>query len=241
MIYRSNFTAPDLAPRFKKTISRTMPHSRGHDVLSEQFEDERLKIYENCGFWTHDEAAILYTCAQIWRGWWIDIGAHTGWTASHIDATGNMVVAVEPMLQVGEFRQRFDENTEESSGIARYLMRSDEFFETHMPQQEKLFAGAVIDGDHDHPWPLNDAMMIEARASASACILIHDFSGEPTYAAARFLRAAGWKLKIYYTPHMIACAYRGEYLPVDHVRDNAVDWLPVRRALIDAGFVTEAS
>ncbi len=68
MIYRSNLSAPDLQTCFRHVASRPMPHSQGHDVtthFSDKADDDPVfGIYKQCGFWTHDEAAILYNVAN---------------------------------------------------------------------------------------------------------------------------------------------------------------------------------
>jgi hypothetical protein len=59
MIYRSNPVAPDLTPFFK--LKEPAMQMMGHDVPSDPDFDP------NCGFLTHDEAAILFACASSCR------------------------------------------------------------------------------------------------------------------------------------------------------------------------------
>ena len=95
MIYRSNFTSPDLTPHFKYLHSRVMGHSFGHDVPSDWVDkaddDPAFGIYKRCGMWTHDECAILHNVAKLVQpGRCLDIGCHTGWTTAHIAAAHPM-------------------------------------------------------------------------------------------------------------------------------------------------------
>jgi hypothetical protein len=72
-----NLTAPDLSSHFRLR-NPPMQHC-GHDEPSDP------DFLPNCGFWTHDEAALLYTIANsVPRGTWVDIGARLGWTAAHV-------------------------------------------------------------------------------------------------------------------------------------------------------------
>src|SRR5712664_503966 len=100
MIYRSNLTAPDLAPHFK--LADQVVQHMGHDCPSDpDFEPA-------CTFLTHDEAAILYRIAKAWPKRWADIGARLGWTAAHLIAGGASVCAIDPQLQFQTFLARFE-------------------------------------------------------------------------------------------------------------------------------------
>ena len=226
MIYRSNLTCPDLTPYFKHTVSRPMPHSFGHDVLSDwgdkADDDPIFGIYKRCGFWTHDEVAILYNIAKQLGGRWLDIGGHTGWTAAHVAAAGCEVHSIEPMYR-GEYgmewNRRLIENFSDLNGqilpATFHAIRSDEFFAVNVPD----FKGVVIDGDHDRPHPLNDAI---ESANRSNLILFHDAIGEPAQEGIRYLVEHGFNLKIYETPHVVACCWHGDFEPPHHVPDPRV-------------------
>lgn len=242
MIYRSNLTAPDLQPFFKHLHCRPMGHSMGHDVLSDFADrpagDKLLGLYKNCGFWTHDEAAILFNIARSLQGSWLDIGCHTGWTAAHIAMAGCRTSAVDPMLPVEEFRDRALENLSELGDaqhhIFLYPQRSNEFFAGQ--GKTERFAGVVIDGDHCSPCPLQDARNAEARLNETGFILFHDFIGRPVREGVEYLRARGFNCRVYWTPHMIACCRRGDVQPPDHVRDPRIDWDAVQRTMGDFDF-----
>jgi len=241
MIYRSNLRCPDLTPHFKHLTCRTMGHSMGHDVLSDfadyPADDPVFGLYKNCGFWTHDEAAILYNVALRLGGYrssnWLDIGAHTGWTFLHLAACATVaaVTALEPMTRLQGFLDRFEENTESHFGVLEKLsyQRSEEFFDGNgdIPQ----FSGVVIDGDHDKPWPLHDAVHSSMHLETPGVIMLHDLTGEPVQEAALWLMDHGFKCRVYYTPHMVACCYRGDFEPPVHVRDSAINWDAVKRSM----------
>lgn len=225
MIYRSNLVAPDLTPQFRFLHSRVMGHSFGHDVLSDWADkadtDPLFGLYKKCGFWTHDEAAILYNIARQVRGQWVDIGSHTGWTAAHIQAAGvDSVAMVDPLYAVEEIRNRAAMNV--SPGHAWHLksMTSAQFFKTHVDK----FNGIVIDGDHEPGEPLRDALGALSELCRDGVILFHDFVGLPVREAVLYLMNQRMKVKLYLTPHVVACCWRGphDYLLPDHEPDPAI-------------------
>lgn len=237
MKYTSILHAPPMEHHFQHAHRRVMPHSQGHDVLSDfadrPHSDPVFGLYKNCGFWTDDEAAILYNTAIMNPGWWVDIGCHTGWTTMHIaEARGCNVVAVDPMLAVPEFHQRFQENTwEHRDTITERAMTSQEFFATASRPIMSAFDGFVIDGDHEPGQPLQDVQGAFHRLKHDAVILLHDFIGAPVQEAAVWLMDNGFRCTVYYTPHMIAALTRGDALLPIHNRDPNVDWASVRRGL----------
>jgi hypothetical protein len=236
VIYRSNLVAPDLTANFKHTTCRVMPHSLGHDLLSDfadkADDDPVFGIHKRCSFLSHDEAAILYHCAQQAQGTWADIGCHTGWTTSHISAALDEpvknVVAIDPALEDARFATRFMANCPHLITSAfMFEGKSQDWIANWMGH--KYLSGAMIDGNHDDPEPLKDAQGCAAICLPDACIVFHDLLGKPIQDAVVWLLDNGWSAQVYYTPHMMAVAYRGGFNPPDHVRDPAIDWSFVRR------------
>ncbi len=227
MIYRSNLSAPDLQRHFRHAHCRVMGHSIGHDVLSDwadrRPDDPVFGLYKNCGFWTHDEAAILYQVAAQFPGLWLDIGSHTGWTTAHIAAAGRKVVAVDNMYAVPEFRLRARENLAAcgfGDQVQLWPGTSAEFFAEGEPGP---FAGIVIDGAHDKPVPLNDAASASGLLEPRGVILMHDAIGEPVQQGVRYLISQGFQHRVYYTPHVVACLWRGEFTAPEHRPDPRVE------------------
>ena len=231
MIYHSNLAAPDLQPFFRHTVCRVMGHSMGHDVLSDfadkPIDDLVFGIYKQCGFWTHDEAAILFNVARIIGGDWLDIGGLTGWTAAHEAAAGCTVTAVDTMYNVLPFLYRAADNLKAAGYVNQpgcidrvtlWPGTSNEFFVRDL----RIFDGIVIDGDHSPPCPLQDAINASVRIKPSGVILFHDAIGEPVKVGYRYLQGLGWKLKLYRTPHVVALCYRDPFVPPDHVPDPRV-------------------
>lgn len=238
MIYRSNLTCPDLTPHFKHLVSRPMGHSFGHDVPSDwgdkAVDDPVFGLYKNCGMWTHDEAAILYSVAQLagracktWVA--LDIGAHTGWTSTHVARAGHLVDAVDPMLAVNEFADRFCENTfDESPEPRMWSMRSSQYLEQCREMPYNL---VCIDGDHSEGKPLEDAKGAVRHLAETGVIMLHDGTGRPVQEAVEWLMTQGFKARAYFTPHLCFCCWRGDFVPPDHEPDPEV-----KRQLLDGRF-----
>lgn len=232
MIYRSNLQAPDLQPYFKHVHCRPMPHSMGHSVLSDfadrSADDPVFGLYKNCGFWTHDEAAILYNVAHAFQGEWVDIGSHTGWTTLHLVAAGNVAVAVDPMHRVADFRARFEENvdsfcTENRKQVPGWTFDTSANWFHACRSRHWRYDGFVIDGDHNAPCPVDDAR------NAAVClrknhgvILFHDAIGKPVQDGVMHLVSKGFNCKVYSTPHVVALCWRGDFVPPEHQPDPRV-------------------
>ncbi len=222
MLYRSNLAAPDLLLHFKHAWLRPMTYAFEHDIISDwgdkSDDDSVFGLYRRCGFWTHDEAAILHNVAKQVGGRWCDIGAHTGWTAAHIaTAEGvSQVTAIDPMLDNREFFQRAFSNLsriENRCPILLFPERSAQYF---AKRDASRFMGIVIDGDHGAPNPLNDAKMAAAHLEADGVILFHDFVGGPVQEGVLYLMDIGFKCRVFYTPHCVAVCWRGSFVPPDH-------------------------
>jgi hypothetical protein len=223
LIYRSNLKCPDLTPHFKHLVSRPMPHSFGHDVPSDwgdkADDDPVFGLYKRCGMWTHDEAAILYNVAAGCQGDWCDIGAHTGWTGAHIGralSDGYSVICVDPLLKNDEVSRRCLEHLNSvyiDGGINGST--SLEYFEDGADP----FEGFCIDGDHEPGKPLEDATNAAKHLAETGVIIFHDFIGQPVREAVQYLMAQGFHCRVYKTPHMVACCWRGGFVPPDHVPD----------------------
>jgi predicted O-methyltransferase YrrM len=233
MIYRSNLKAPDLTPHFKHLVSRPMGHSFGHDVPSDwgdkADDDPVFGIYKRCGFWTHDEAAILYNVArQLAPGRALDIGAHTGWTTQHLAQAGLQTIGIDPMYGVQEFHRRARDNAVMSCALTHRT--SQEYFAAILDNQMK-FRVIVIDGDHSEGKPLEDAISAEKHLAQTGVIIFHDGVGRPVQEAVQYLMAHGFKCRAYFTPHLVFCCWRGDFVPPDHVPDPKVN-----NALLDGRF-----
>jgi len=208
-----------------------MGHSFGHDVLSDWADksdlDPLFGLYKTgCGFWTHDEAAILYTIAKKIGGRWADIGSHTGWTSAHIKPGALEVMMVDPLYAVEEFRNRAVANMRLASA-SWYLLATTA--KTFFSGEHGRFSGIVIDGDHEPGEPLQDAIGAAKHLTVNGVILFHDFVGLPVREAVRYLMVEeSMSVKLYQTPHVVACCWRpGDaggvaFVPPVHTPDRVI-------------------
>lgn len=230
MIYKSNLPAPHWTQHFKHLTVRPMGHSFGHSVPSDWADkaddDPQFGLYKRCGLWTHDEAAILYWVAKHVGGDWVDIGAHTGWTTAHIaSGSGREVDAVDPMFGVRDFVERFMENTGQRINTT-WPQTSNAFFAAFgntKAAREMEWAGVCIDGDHEPGKPLEDAKNAAAHLTQSGVIVFHDFTGQPVREAVQYLMDLGFSARVYFTPHGVACCWRGSLVLPDHAPDPAIE------------------
>lgn len=228
MRYRSNLTAPDLEPFFSHTYSRS--YGCGHDVLSDTV------FQPDCGYITHDEAAVLYHIALQFPGRWLEIGTHTGWSAAHIALAGNLVVGTDPSLGDVRFFLRAHENLT-AAGVADRVRLYAGMGEGYLAEEKsQMFSGAFIDGNHDSPAPLNDAKAVLPHLLPAAVVTFHDFAGRAVRDGVSYLKSQGFNFRVYNTPQFLGVCWRGAPLVLKHVPDPAVDWIALRRNMPDFDF-----
>ncbi len=223
MIYRSNLIAPDLTPHFK--LLSPAVQIFGHDVPTDPDYDP------GCGFWTHDEAAILYNVAKQRPGVWLDLGSRMGWTSAHILAAGCSVHMVDQAYHNEAIKKRAVDSTiqviEEDFSSWPMASSVENFFAgyAHLYQYD----GFVIDADHDRPQPTLDAMRCHQSAQEDSVILMHDFMGRPIQDAVVVLMALGWRCRIYDTPNGVALLWRdAKFVPPTHRPDPSINWRKMR-------------
>jgi predicted O-methyltransferase YrrM len=234
--------APDIAQYFPHLQERVMGHSLGQPVLSDWADmpdDHELKLYKNCGFLNRDEAAILYQCAMALgkdkrlSNVWLDIGAHTGWTALHMAAAGAYVTALEPMVAHSEFVSRTLGNIQRASMTASVNVlpvTSRMYFEGIWNSSQ--FDGVMIDGDHCWMNPLYDAVWSFKHLEPRGVILLHDFIGGPVREATKYLMCEGMKCRIYCaSSQLLAVCWRGDFTPPEYTPDPKIDWKAVLKPL----------
>jgi len=230
--------APDIAQYFPHLQERVMPHSLGQPVLSDWADmpdDHELKLYKNCGFLNRDEAAILYQCAkQFPHGDWLDIGAHTGWTALHVAAAGLHVSALEPMYADDAFFDRANANINERAkfGDQVFMMPVTSRMHFEKLESDQEYDGVMIDGDHCWMNPLYDAVKAFKHLATNSVVVLHDFIGGPVREATRYLMCEGMKCRVYCaSSQLLAVCWRGDFTPPDYTPDPKIDWRSVLEPL----------
>jgi|GEM_PF-508071 len=198
-------------------LRREIPHN--------WYVDQR---YPFIGFISRDEAHILYNTALKFKGKRaLEIGCWMGWSSCHLALAGVELDVIDPILAKPEFYTSVS-NSLETAGI----LNSVRLIPGYSPQKvEELAAESqhqwsliFIDGNHEAPGPLNDAIACEQLATEDALILFHDLASPDVTQGLDYLKQQGWQTMIYQTMQIMGVAWRGDIEPVIHQPDPNITW-----------------
>ena len=180
------------------------------------------------GFINRDEAAILYSSAQLFAGRrGLEIGAWRGWSTCHLLASRLASLhVVEPLLADEEWRREFVAAVDGAGGAERAILIAGSSPEAvvRLGDGGQRWSFVFIDGDHDGPAPANDARAAARYLEPTAMILFHDLVSPHVAAGLRALAADGWSTMVYQTAQMMGVAWRGDVAPVAHRPDPEQQW-----------------
>ncbi len=180
------------------------------------------------GFLSRDEAHILYNTALMFKGKKaLEIGCWLGWSACHIALAGVELDVIDPLLGKEEIYKSVSASLD-SAGV----LDSVNLIAGYSPQKvielaEKLqrkWSLIFIDGDHEAPGPLNDAIICEQLAEGDALILFHDLSSPDVAKGLDYFKQKGWNTMVYQTMQIMGVAWRGNVEPVKHQPDPRINW-----------------
>jgi glycosyltransferase involved in cell wall biosynthesis len=185
------------------------------------------------GFLSRDEAHILYNTALKFTGKRaLEIGCWMGWSACHLIAGGVNLDIVDPMLEKPEFQQSVINSlqaTTRISGISTEVSinagYSPQAVLNLASQHQRKWSLIFIDGNHDAPGPLNDAIACEPLAEDTAMVLFHDLASPDVAQGLDYFQQKGWKTMVYQTMQIMGVAWRGNIEPVEHQPDPQVNWV----------------
>ncbi len=180
------------------------------------------------GFLSRDEVHILYNTARQFSGKKaLEIGCWLGWSACHLAAAGVQLDVIDPLLSRTEFYQSVQQSLTAAGVIQRvnliagYSPQKVEEVATTMQQQWSLI---FIDGNHNSPGPLQDAIICEKLAAKDAIILFHDLASPDVANGLAYFKQKGWNTMIYQTMQIMGVAWRGNVTPIPHQPDPQVNW-----------------
>jgi len=187
------------------------------------------KRYATTGFLSRDEAHILYNTALKFKGEKaLEIGCWLGWSACHLALAGVKLDIVDPLLAKRAFYKSV-RNSLQAAGVidsinlvAGYSPQSVEELAAKLQTKWPLI---FIDGNHDAPGPLNDAIACEQLAAPDALILFHDLAAPDVVEGLDYFKQKGWQTMVYQTMQIMGVAWRGNVEPVIHVPDPKVNWV----------------
>ena len=81
-----------------------------------------------------------------------------------------------------------------------------------------------IDGLHEVPGPIQDAVICDQAAETDALILFHDLASPDVAQGLDYLRDRGWNTLVYQTMQIMGAAWRGKAQPAAHQPDTGVAW-----------------
>lgn len=217
-----NMTIGDTSTQSWQYLRREIPHN--------WYVDRRQPYV---GFLSRDEAHILYNTALQFAGKpALEIGCWLGWSACHLALAGVNLDVVDPLLGREEFYGSVTNSLTEAGVIDRVNLvpgfspaQVTELFQKKKHQQWSLI---FIDGNHDAPGPLEDAIACADYAAPDALILFHDLAAPDVAQGLDFLKSQGWHTMIYQTMQIMGVAWRGNVQPIQHIPDPNIEWhLPV--------------
>ena len=212
-----NMIAGDATTQPWPYLRREIPHN--------WYVDQRQPTV---GFLSRDEAHILYNTALKFKGEKaLEIGCWLGWSACHLALAGVQLDVVDPLLAIPEFYESVSNSLK-----AAEVFESVNLVNGYSPQKveeladqfQRKWSLIFIDGNHESPGPLNDAIACEQLAEADALILFHDLASPDVAQGLDYLKQRGWNTLVYQTMQIMGVAWRGNVEPVSHQPDPKVDW-----------------
>ncbi|MBP0001016.1 MAG: glycosyltransferase [Cyanobacteria bacterium SID2] len=215
--YFPNLTVGNTAPIAWPYLRKEVPHN--------WYVDRRSP---NVGFLSRDEAHLLYNIALKFKGQpTLEIGCWMGWSACHLALAGVPLDVVDPLLEKPEIYQTVSDSLtaagvrDRVNLVPGYSPQAVKELATHKQQPWSLI---FIDGNHERPGPLQDAIICAQLAAADAAIVFHDLASPDVAEGLAYLRQQGWNTLVYQTMQIMGIAWRGRVQPVRHRPDPRVNW-----------------
>ena len=217
-----NFLFPNMIVGSKETV--TWPYFR-KEIDHTWYVDRRNP---EVGFINKDEAAILYSSAQLFAGRrGLEIGSWRGWSTAHLLSSKLATLhVIEPLLADAEWRREFVEAIDGAGGKDRAILVAggSPAEVVRLGEEGCRWSFVFIDGDHDGQAPTNDTMACLPYLEPTAMLLFHDLVSPHVAAALQALKAEGWRTMVYQTAQIMGVAWRGDTAPVPHSPDGNQKW-----------------
>ncbi len=230
-----------VSPNFQVIMpDRCFPNMTIGDTNTQPWQYLRREIPHNwyvdgrqpyVGFLSRDEAHILYNTALQFAGQpALEIGCWLGWSACHLALAGVNLDVVDPLLGREEFYGSVTSSLKEAGVIDRVNLVPG-FSPAEViglvqknNHQNKQWSLIFIDGNHEAPGPLEDAIACAKYAAPDALILFHDLAAPDVSQGLDYLKSQGWQTMVYQTMQIMGVAWRGNVKPVEHHPDPQVNW-----------------
>ncbi len=196
-----------------KYLRRDVPHL--------WYADERFPLM---GFLNRDEAILLHNIALQFAGKRaLEIGGWVGWSTCHLALAGVTVDVIDPAHEDPSFRAIVEESLGCCGVTERVNLgggRSPECV-AELGGKWSLF---FIDGDHEDPEPVRDALACLPYAADDCAFVFHDLASPAVASGLRLLADKGFDVVVYQTAQIMGMAWRGDVTPVAHIPDPEVAW-----------------
>lgn len=186
--------------------------------------DRRAKT-PNIGVLSLDEGAVLYNAALPFKGKrGLEIGCHLAFSTAHLAAAGLELDVIDPALgdtsHLAAVQDSLDtavptHKTALHAGFSPGIVSL-----VHSAKAETKWSFAFIDGLHDGLAPLNDARAVEPLMEDTAAVMFHDLTCPDVAEGLRYYADLGWNTRIYETMQVMGIAWRGDYIPPEHIPDT---------------------
>lgn len=180
------------------------------------------------GFLSRDEAHLLYNLARQFAGQrGLEIGCWMGWSACHLALAGLELDVIDPVLGDTTAYESVSQSLRAAGVLDRVNLiagYSPQAVEALATEQQRRWSLLFIDGNHEHPGPLEDAIACEPLAAVDALVVFHDLAAPAVAQGLDYFRDRGWQTLVYQTMQIMGIAWRGNVQPVDHTPDPAVAW-----------------
>jgi hypothetical protein len=189
------------------------------------YRDQRVA---HIGFANRDEVHILYNTALMFRGQdALEIGCFLGWSACHIALGGVRLDVIDPVFEDQSYVQSVTASLQSAGvldNVKLYSAKSPEAVKQLAQSENKRWSLIFIDGNHEFPGPVNDAVVCERYCATDSMVLFHDLLSPHVAEGLQFFRYRGWKTRIFYTSQIMGVAWRGNVRPVHHIPDPTAHW-----------------
>jgi len=187
--------------------------------------DRRIPAW---GFLNRDEAHILYNLALGFHGKpALEIGCLMGWSACHMALAGLDLDIIDPLLANQQVFSSVKASLEASRFPGRVVLipgGSPAAVHEMAKRRPAGWSFFFIDGNHDGDAPVADVKACEPYAAPDCAMVFHDLASPHVTNAVLYLKAQGWRVRVYHTAQIMAVAWRGDARPIAHQPDPRVDW-----------------
>ncbi|MEA2415473.1 MAG: hypothetical protein QOI58_2130 [Thermoanaerobaculia bacterium] len=196
-----------------KYLRRDVPHL--------WYADDRFPLM---GFLNRDEATLLHNIGLQFAGKRaLEIGSWLGWSTAHLALAGVTVDVIDPAHDDPSFRAIVEQSMQCCGVLDRVRLKNG-----RSPESIAALGGKwslfFIDGDHESPAPVRDALACLPFANDDCAFVFHDLASPAVAAGLRVLEEKGFHVVVYQTAQIMAMAWRGDVTPIAHVPDPDVAW-----------------